>query len=215
MLSLLTSNPLLGLEFIFWFLISATLHEVSHAYTASRLGDTTAEEHGRINLNPLSHIDPLGAMSFLLIGFGWFKPVPYNPNRLHGRFDELKIALAGPITNILIAFILSLPYRYFTLRNLPLPTSPLFQALEIGVTLNLMLAAFNILPIPPLDGSKIIMIFLSNVQKLKFQFYGQYILLGLVFFGLISGVNIFSLILIPLINLLAILTRTTIFLPPA
>ncbi|GIW67187.1 MAG: site-2 protease family protein [Candidatus Parcubacteria bacterium] len=145
------------MEIIFIFLIliySIILHEISHGYVAYKLGDPTAKYEGRLSLNPIPHIDPIGtillpALTFLTSGFifGWAKPVPYNPYNLKNpNRDSIYIALAGPLTNICLAIIFSFLYKFFPL-----------QAFLFGLRINLVLAFFNLLPIPPLDGSKILL----------------------------------------------------------
>ncbi len=147
------------------FLFSLSFHEASHAWTANRLGDPSARLVGRMTLNPLAHIDWIGTvlfplMMFLFPGlllFGWAKPVPVNPRNLQGRHGRLKVAMAGPLSNIFLAILFSLILR--SLDHLPLEGFLLgifSQMFETGVYLNLMLAFFNLIPIPPLDGSQIL-----------------------------------------------------------
>lgn len=143
-------------------ILSAIFHEYAHALAAYLLGDSTAKEEGRLTLNPIAHIDPVGTVlvpAFLLmtsgIFFGWAKPVPYNPFRLKNyRWDPLKIAAAGPLSNIAIALLLGFGLR--AAGSLELLTPALAAAIELIVYVNLMLAAFNLLPLPPLDGSKVL-----------------------------------------------------------
>lgn len=156
------------------------LHEYAHAWAAYKLGDDTASYQGRMTLNPLAHIDPMGALCMLLFGFGWAKPVPIDPtrfNRKHSiRFGVAMTALAGPVSNLIAAFIGMILLRIyqispyflsyfeeggeadFTLSNTPMM---IFYFLFIFVSVNVGLAVFNLLPIPPLDGSKVIGYFTS------------------------------------------------------
>lgn len=173
-------------------LFSVVIHEVSHGFVAEHLGDPTARLAGRLTLNPVKHLDPFG--SFLLpvlliishspIVFGWAKPVPYNPSRLvkDYKYGPLKVALAGPASNLLIAFVFGLLLR-FTYH-----LSFAFAGLVgIVVFLNLLLAIFNLMPIPPLDGSKILTVFLPPKYSLYVQQIGLigifFVLLFLLYFG--------------------------------
>lgn len=151
------------MEQIFYFVVlifSVILHEVSHGYMANYLGDPTARLQGRLTLNPLPHIDPVGSImlpAFLVftgspIFIGYAKPVPYNPHYLTGKYDELLVAGAGPGVNILIAVIFGLVIRFLGLSFQP----ELTNALSAIVVINLWLALFNLIPIPPLDGSKVL-----------------------------------------------------------
>lgn len=141
-------------------IVSVILHEVAHGYMANYLGDPTARLAGRLTLNPLSHIDPVGSIllpailvfthSPLLIGYA--KPVPYNPYNLRGLYDEVLVAFAGPGTNILLALIFGLSVRFFGATLDP----NLVVAFATIAYINMLLALFNLIPIPPLDGSKIL-----------------------------------------------------------
>ncbi len=153
-----------GIEFIFAIavlIISVVVHEVAHGYAAYAQGDPTASAAGRLTLNPLKHLDILGslvvpAVSFLLGGFifGWAKPVPYNPYNLKNqRWGEALVALAGPASNILIALIFGLIIRFSETFTL---SSSVVSALGLVVFVNIILAVFNMIPVPPLDGSKLL-----------------------------------------------------------
>lgn len=144
-------------------IISVILHEMAHGYAANALGDPTARLQGRLSGNPLVHIDPLGSIiipALLLLSnagiiFGWAKPVPYNPYNLRNRkWGEAFVAAAGPATNILLAFIFALIFRFGGLIDLP---QSFLQISWLIVYINILLAMFNMIPIPPLDGSKILM----------------------------------------------------------
>lgn len=140
--------------------VSVILHEVAHGYMANYLGDPTARLQGRLTLNPISHIDPVGSLflpAILVftqapILIGWAKPVPYNPYNLPGKYDETLVAFAGPATNIGLALIFGLIIRFFG----GVLDSGLVEAFSVIVYINLLLALFNLIPIPPLDGSKIL-----------------------------------------------------------
>lgn len=181
-------------------LMSIIVHEVAHGYAALWQGDGTAKYAGRLTLNPLVHIDPIGSLLIPFISyqfggfiFGWAKPVPYNPyNVRNGKWSEALIALAGPFSNILIAFIFSLCIRFST----PLGLSDAFLSIcASAVFLNLLLAIFNLVPIPPLDGSKVLFAGLSWNSPIRrfLETYGFFLVFFFVFFafGLISPIVYF------------------------
>ena len=185
LLSLLFSDPLLFILLVPLLLYSVILHEVAHGYVAYLFGDETAWEEGRLTLNPASHIDPLGLLMLFVAGFGWAVPVPINLWRLRNRLGVAAVAMAGCAMNILIA-IISLALLQFDAVN----SSYIFSAvLPLLARINIILGAFNLIPLPPLDGSKILMSFLSweDQQKLSaIEPYGFYILIFLLFTGLLS-----------------------------
>lgn len=146
-------------------LLALSVHEAAHAWMALRLGDTTGRDMGRVTLNPLAHIDPVGTVAFpivmYLLGgwmFGWAKPVPVSPaNFRNPRRDHVLVAVAGPASNVLLAaaflIVLKLLQAGFDVSDSPAVLVPLFQICTFGVIINAILAAFNMIPIPPLDGS--------------------------------------------------------------
>lgn len=154
--ALLYSNPLLLIVWIVAVLLSLTVHEFSHAWMAGRLGDRTAEREGRLSLNPLDHVDIYGLLAFLFLGFGWAKPVPYNPYNLKNpKWGSVAIALAGPGANLIMASIAAIAFRLLVTGGI-LPMGNLLSAfLILSVFLNLTLMIFNAVPIHPLDGSKL------------------------------------------------------------
>jgi Zn-dependent protease len=187
-------------------LIAFPLHELAHAVTARQLGDDTAERLGRITLNPLKHLDPIGTILFVLTGFGWAKPVPVSLYRLRGnpRTSFAIVALAGPLTNIALALIFAVLFRLLT------PafgmTSDAARIIATGlvtaVSLNILLAVFNLIPVPPLDGSRLLAALLPDQgQSLMDQIerYGFFILIAL------SATGILARIIDPPVNAL---TRT-------
>ncbi|MBI2008606.1 site-2 protease family protein [Candidatus Amesbacteria bacterium] len=151
MLGLLFSNPYAFVIIFGGIILAIGVHEAAHCYMADHLGDPTPASAGRLTLNPLAHLDPLGTLVILISGmFGWGKPSPFDPYNLkHPRRDTALIALAGPASNLLLAIVFSL-----ILRLVQLPNS-LFLILYSLISLNINLAIFNLIPIPPLDGSKI------------------------------------------------------------
>ncbi len=163
MLGLLFSSPL---EFIVVFgglILAIGLHEAAHCYMADYLGDPTPRSQGRLTLNPLAHLDPLGTLAILLTNFGWGKASPFDPYNLRDpRRDTAIIALAGPASNILIAVLLSVLFHL-------LSNPSLLGILSFLIQLNINLAIFNLIPVPPLDGSKILGLFLSHETALKYQ----------------------------------------------
>ncbi len=166
-------------------LAAVTVHEYAHAYVADRLGDPTPRSYGRLTLNPLAHLDLVGSLLILLVGFGWAKPVPVNPaNFTHWRRDTLIVAAAGPLANVTLLFVLGVPFKLGVLDPHGAgATLPLSLLLLVTMQINAMLAVFNLIPVPPLDGSKILMGVLPPAQAVTYarlQPYGTMILLVLV-----------------------------------
>ncbi|OGB74083.1 hypothetical protein A2V68_02555 [candidate division Kazan bacterium RBG_13_50_9] len=192
--------------FVVALVIAITVHEFSHAWVATLMGDPTARLSGRLTLNPLSHLDPLGTIMLFLAGFGWGRPVPYNPNFVRsGKLGETVIALSGPLSNIVAAFIFALPARiYFIQTGVPAPETNLMRFLAIVVTINVLLAAFNLIPIPPLDGSKLLYLLMDKlsfgrVSWAAFERVGPMVLLALIFAERLFNINIIFRILEPVI----------------
>ncbi len=172
------------------FIISITIHEFAHAYAATLLGDDTPRAQGRVTLNPVAHLDPIGFLFLILIaltgfGLGWGRPVQFNPYRIRwGKRGIAIVAAAGPLSNVILALVLAVPMRAFAsgFANLP-PSAQVFVNLLIG--LNIGLAAFNLIPLPPLDGLKIIAAFLPDFWEpvlARLNQYGFLILFAIVFF---------------------------------
>lgn len=153
--------------FFYWIIfaipsivIASTLHEYAHAWTATKLGDLTSKVNGRLTLNPLKHIDPLGALCMILFKFGWSKPVPINEYNFENRTrDTALVSFAGPISNILLLFAISL------LNSIIKPTGNFYVFFVTFAMVNIVLAIFNLLPIPPLDGHKIVRAFLPQKAR--------------------------------------------------
>lgn len=169
-------------------ILSVIIHEVTHGYMADRLGDPTARLQGRLTLNPLKHIDPIGSIIVPLITsmagftFGWAKPVPYNPYNLKNkRQGEFLIAAAGPLSNLVIALIFGLIIRY--IQNGVM--TPFIEIASYIVLINIVLAVFNLIPIPPLDGSKLLFAFLPQQYgrtRIFLEKYAQILIIVVVFF---------------------------------
>lgn len=187
-------------------LIAITIHEYWHGRIAYKLGDPTAAEAGRLTLNPLAHLDPIGTLMLILFRFGWAKPVPVNFNNLnHPKRDMIYVSLAGPVANMLTAIIFALTLRlsyYFFFRITVVQNTVFLKLiitlikgwllfLQTGVIINLALAIFNLIPVPPLDGSKILLGLLPNspaYRYAKLESYGPIILLILVLSGIIGKI---------------------------
>ncbi len=194
--------------FIVALVTAITVHEFAHAWMSTRLGDPTARAAGRLTFNPLAHLDPMGTVMLFLVGFGWGKPVPYNPNFVRrGRFGEMLVAVAGPLANILVAFLFALPGRIYLITHQALPESNIYVLLAVIVTLNIFLAAFNLIPIPPLDGSKILYLILGSLgvsshRIISLEQMGPILLLLLIFADRLLGTNILFTLLEPIIALI-------------
>lgn len=183
------ANPFLSvlmMLILFGLLVlSISVHEFSHALVSNRLGDPTAKALGRLTLNPMAHLDPMGTIMLLLGGFGWGKPVPFNPMYLSNPIkDSALISLAGPASNILLAVILGLIHKILPVDVLPAMLFGL--VLYIGVYINLSLCFFNLIPLHPLDGFKIVGAFIPRglyLQWMDLAPYGIYILLLIIISG--------------------------------
>lgn len=184
MLSQLFSNPLLFVISLVGLLIAITVHEFSHAAAAEHLGDPTPRLQGRLSLNPLVHIDPIGALLLLVIGFGWGKPVIFDQfNLKNPRRDAALISIAGPLSNFIVALLLSIILRAIIFLHLSSLETIGYLILAPIIALNIVLGVFNLLPIHPLDGFKIVGGLLSEEQAKQWyelQRYG-YIFLILLF----------------------------------
>lgn len=179
--------------FFISLVIGLTVHEFSHAFVADKFGDPTPRVNGRVSLNPLKHLDFFGTIMLFIANFGWGKPVPIDPYNLSKR-EELLVGLAGPASNFLLAIFFAIAVQF-----LPLNIFLVF------IQTNLVLAIFNLLPIPPLDGSKIVLNLLPEEQSLKWQEafdqYGFILLIALLFLP-VGGSNIINLILSPILSFL-------------
>ena len=188
-------------------LIALTFHEFAHAWVAYKLGDNTPKYQGRINLNPLSHIDPVGFVFLIVAGFGWGKPVQIDPRNFNGKYSiskaEAIVSAAGPIMNFILAFVfLIIYYLLFSVTNIIDELSMqwqliIYQLILYTISINIGLGVFNLIPIPPLDGSKILMHFLP--YNAKQWFYNNQQIFYIIFVVIwISGLS--SVILNPIFN---------------
>jgi len=174
------SDPIGTIFFIIALIIGITVHEFFHAYSALLLGDPTAKYAGRVTINPLKHLDPVGSLFLLLAGFGWGKPVPINPARLkYGVGGEIITAAAGPLSNLAVALIFILFYKLFMVLGFD-PNLLAFKFLATVFMANIILMVFNLLPIPPLDGANFIKPFLSYEQQAKYQQFGPFALFAII-----------------------------------
>ena len=179
-------------------LFALVFHEFSHGWVAYKLGDPTAKNQGRLTLNPIAHLDPFGSMMILFVGFGWAKPVPVDSRYLaNPRQDMMKIAFAGPASNLFLALIGGVLIRLTGYAG------PLTSMLILFTQINISLAVFNMIPIPPLDGSQIfsgIMIRRNPQLVMQLQMYGPQILVGLILFGMFTGVSVIWAFMSPFVN---------------
>jgi Zn-dependent protease len=187
-------------------IIAFTIHELAHAWTADRFGDMTPRSHGRLTLNPLAHLDPLGSLMLLVVGFGWAKPVPINPYALSRRSSAavMLVSLAGPLSNFLLALLAAIPFRLGLVSTFETSTRGIFPTaagfLTEFIFINLILLLFNLIPLAPLDGEKIAEYFFPPSWARFFDMirpYGPLILLLLIFVGPAVGLNILGWILGP------------------
>jgi Zn-dependent protease len=189
-------------------LLALTFHEYAHAYVAYRYGDDTAKQNGRLTLNPLRHLDPLGTIMIFIVHFGWAKPVPVNPYRLRNpKKDMLWISAAGPLANMVLALASGLLIRVLlnsgVTPELHTAAGLLFFMVAMSLQINLALAIFNILPIAPLDGSKILAGLLPARYEKWIHFlqrYGPVILIGLIICGQLTGVSILGRLIWPFVD---------------
>ncbi|MDU2066266.1 MAG: site-2 protease family protein [Sporomusaceae bacterium] len=186
-------------------LIALTFHEYAHARVAASFGDPTPRALGRLTLNPVAHLDPIGLLMLWLFQFGWAKPVPVNPNNFYNRRRGMFwVALAGPLSNVLIAFTVAVLKVVFLQLNLL--SFELQMVLDFTYTYNLMFAVFNLMPLPPLDGSKVLS---SLWPQMGYWFeriepYATFVLMGLMFTG------VFSMIIYPAVRALSFIIKSVI-----
>ena len=189
-------------------LLSFMAHELSHAFVAYRYGDMTAKNAGRISFNPLRHIDPVGAIMLIVVGFGWAKPVPINPNNFRNRKAGIAFtSLAGPLSNIVIALIFYCARGVFMYKARPAAFIPFTDTQTVilnimvqFIIVNVSLAAFNLIPIPPLDGSKVLFSFLP--EHILYNYVYKYERYGMIILVALSFTRVLNMILGPIINAL-------------
>ena len=203
------------IAFLLSFVIATTIHELMHAWVAFRMGDNTAREQGRITLNPLSHFEPFGFFGMVMISIGipfigWGKPVPVNPGRFSHRFARHRkhgmalVAAAGPLSNVAQALLMAIPYQY-VIRNDVNVNVDLWMFMTIFIWVNVLLASFNMIPIPPLDGNKILLGILPDFWRPILQpleQYGFMILLLIFFIGGRLGDSLVDGIMLPVRSLI-------------
>jgi Zn-dependent protease len=206
------ADPSVAVAFLLGLVIGITVHEASHATSAYLLGDDTAYRDGRVTLNPISHLDLLGSMMLLLAGFGWGRPTPVVPSKLRGGvFGAVAVALAGPVSNLLIVTVCAAFYLLPPFRE---PGGYLFILVVMVAFTNALLFVFNLIPIPPLDGSKVIFPFLPRALDGFVDFMNQYgpmILLGLILISFVTNLPVLSILLAPVRPLLTLLGLPVIF----
>jgi len=203
LLKLLTKDPLAFALVVIPLLFSVIIHEVAHGWVAYRMGDPTAKWLGRLSLNPLKHLDPVGTLMLFLVGFGWAKPVPVNFSNISDRRRGLIfVSAAGIVSNILFAFIALLFIRLFSTSSSGMTTRLVYYVVQVNITL----AALNLIPIPPLDGSKILMGIASRRTQhflARLEPYGFFIIIGFLYLGILDPlIRLFQWMIVMLIGIL-------------
>ena len=183
-------------------MFALSFHEFAHAWMAEKCGDSTAARMGRLTLNPMAHLDMMGSLMILFVGFGWAKPVPVDGRNLRNpRTDMMKVAAAGPVSNLLLAMVAGMVFRF--MNGTGLLTDSIFILLIYFTRINIALAVFNLIPVAPLDGSQIFSGYLmkTNPQLAwKIQTYGPQVLFGLILFGYFTGFSILWLVMEPFVS---------------
>ncbi|MBI2012612.1 site-2 protease family protein [Candidatus Curtissbacteria bacterium] len=206
LLSAVFTNPLVGISMIIGLIAGITIHEFSHAYVAYRLGDPTAKLEGRMTLNPLAHLDPVGTAALLFIGIGWGKPTPFDPFNLRNiKRDSALISVAGAASNLALALVISIPYLLAYYLQMLNPTlNMVYLYLSPIIFFNIILAVFNLIPVAPLDGFKVLGGLLPREWYRDFmqtEKYGIFILLLLLVTGAVGQIlfpitsTVFSLLI--------------------
>jgi Zn-dependent protease len=203
-LTLFQQYPSAAVAFLLGLVVGITLHEAAHATSAYLLGDDTAYRDGRVTLNPALHLDVLGSLMLLMAGFGWGRPTPVTPSKLRGGvFGPVAVALAGPVSNLLVVAVCAGLFLVPVFRD---QSGFLFILVVMVAFTNALLFVFNLIPIPPLDGAKVIFPFLPRALDGFVDFmnqYGPFILLGLILVSFVTNLPIFSILLAPVRPILA------------
>ena len=188
-------------------MFALSFHEFAHAWMEEKCGDCTAARMGRLTLNPMAHLDMMGSLMILFVGFGWAKPVPVDGRNLRNpRTDMMKVAAAGPVSNLLLAMVAGMVLRF--MNGTGLLTDSIFILLIYFTRINIALAVFNLIPVAPLDGSQIFSGYLmkTNPQLAwKIQTYGPQVLFGLILFGYFTGFSILWLVMEPFVSFFMLL----------
>jgi Zn-dependent protease len=203
LLSLLLKDPMTFVLLAIPLMYSVVLHELAHGWVAWRMGDPTAKWQGRLSLNPLKHLDPIGTIMLFIFGFGWARPVPVNFQYIRDTKKGLiLVSSAGILVNMILAFLAFLAFRLLS----PAPGTAAATFLYYLAQINIILAAFNLIPIPPLDGSKILMGFLPErwqYSLARIEPYGFFLIIGLLFLGVLTPlVSFFRGIILTIIGIL-------------
>lgn len=181
LISLLFTDPITYIIIIISVMFGLTIHEYFHGWTAYMLGDDTAKISGRLTVNPLAHFDPILTTMIFIVGLGAAKPVPINPYKIrHGRFGVLLVSLAGILANFFSALIFAIIYKILAANgNFP-PSNLIFVLLEQLIVMNLILMVFNLIPLPPLDGSKVLLMLIHDKYESIYRYFAQNQILSLI-----------------------------------
>lgn len=195
-------DPVGFIAFVIAIVLGITVHEFMHAYAAHRLGDDTARLLGRLSLNPMAHLDPFGTLLLVLAGFGYGKPVPFNESRLRTTLGVAFVAFAGPLANVALAALCALPLRFGSAS----PLGGAYEQILVEIVYwNCVLAIFNLLPIPPLDGANVVYGLLSPRQQYSWRTYQQYGPFLLLFLLLLAPVVFVALVRVPAVAIFNLL----------
>jgi Zn-dependent protease len=191
-------DPVGFVAFVIAIVLGITVHEFMHAYAAHRLGDDTARLLGRLSLNPMAHLDPFGTLLLVLAGFGYGKPVPFNESRLRSSLGVTVVALAGPLANLVLAALCAIPLRFSAASLLGGAYEEVLSAIVVW---NCVLAIFNLVPIPPLDGANVLYGLLPPRQQYSWRTYQQYGPFLLLFILLLAPQILSALVFAPALSL--------------